>query len=239
MAGYHWNVRLNGNQLKLIAVISMLADHCAVAFLETGSNLYWIMRGMGRIAFPIYAFLLVEGFFHTRDLKKYARRLLVLAILSEIPFNYLVSGHLVNLRCQNIFWTLLLGLLMMNLQKLAQIHYPGTTGRQIQLLLIVLFCALAWMCKVDYDYRGIMLIGLIFWFYGDLRQQAVFGCLWMVLTQGNLHLLLTVGYGIAFLLICCYNGMRGKWNGKAFFYAFYPVHLTVLGVLKMLLQVCM
>ena len=239
MNGNHLNVRLNGNQLKLIAVISMLADHCAVAFVETGSSLYWIMRGMGRIAFPIYAFLLAEGFFHTRDLKKYARRLLVLAILSEIPFNYLVSGHLTAFRCQNIFWTLLLGLLMMNLQKLAQIHYPGMTGRQIQLLLIVLFCALAWICKVDYDYRGIMLIGLIFWFYGDLRQQAVFGCLWMVLTQGNLHLSLTIGYGIAFLLICCYNGMRGKWNGKAFFYAFYPVHLTVLGVLKALLQICM
>lgn len=238
MAGNHWNVGLNGNQLKLIAVISMLIDHCAIAFCTSYGTLYWIMRGVGRIAFPIYAYLLVEGFFHTRNLKKYALRLLLLAIVSEIPFDYLVLGSFVTFRLQNIFWTLLLGLCMMQSQKLIQIRYLGAAGRQIQLLLLVVFCAAAWALKTDYDYRGIMLIGLFFWFYGAQDQQTLFGCIWLILTQGTLRIPLLVGYGAAYLLLRYYNGMRGSWNGKGFFYAFYPVHLTVLGILKTLLQVC-
>ena len=230
-------VRLNGNQLKLIAVVSMLVDHVAFSFIGNGSYLYWVMRALGRIAFPIYAFLLVEGFCHTRNLQKYAVRLLICAVISEIPYNYMISGNFLYAGMQNIFWTLLLGLLMMQCQKQAVIRCPGTVGKQLQLVVIVMFCAIAWMFKVDYDFRGIMLIGLLCWFYGDLTQMCIVGLIWMVVTMGSLNmvgLLLTAGYAAAFFLIRHYDGTRGAWNGKAFFYAFYPVHLLILDVMKTL-----
>lgn len=227
-------LKLNGNQLKLIAVISMLVDHIAFIMYAkvlsgslVGENIYWGMRGLGRIAFPIYAFLLVEGFCHTRNWKKYAVRLLSCAVISEIPYNYMISGNFLFSGAQNIFWTLLLGVLMMKCLQLAVVRYPGAMGKQLQLVIIVICCALAWILKLDYDYRGIMLIGLFCWFYGDLKQQCITGFMWMIITCG-IKLWVIAGYGAAFLLIYCYNGARGKWNGKAFFYAFYPVHLSIL-----------
>lgn len=231
------NVRLNGNQLKLIAVITMLIDHAAVAFWTTSNSFYWFMRGIGRIAFPIYAFLLVEGFYHTRSLKKYAMRLLVLAVISEIPFDYLAYGRLMDFQGQNVFWTLLLGLLMLRCQQLLWTRCSDAAGRQMQLFTMVLCCGIAWLFRTDYDYRGILLIGLFGWFYGELNRQVVFGLIWMTLTLGLMRLPLIVGYAAAFFLIQHYDGTRGAWNVKAFFYAFYPVHLIILDVLKILLWV--
>lgn len=236
--------RLNGNQLKLIAVISMLVDHAAFVFynkyfMYTSMRelVYYGIRGFGRIAFPIYAFLLAEGFCHTRNLRNYAIRLLICALISEIPYNYMVSGNFLYAEMQNIFWTLLLGLLMMKCLKEAVIRYPGTTGKQLQLVVIVAFCTIAWMFKVDYDYRGIMLIGLLCWFYGDLPQMCMAALIWMLVTMGSLNvfsLLQAVGYAASSFLIYHYDGTRGIWNGKAFFYAFYPVHLIILDIIKTL-----
>ena len=102
---------LNGNQLKLIAVVSMLLDHIGVVLAD--GELYDLLRILGRAAFPIYAFLLVEGFFHTGSWKKYALRLGVFAGMSECFYDLALTGHPVDWRCQNVFLTLLLGLLMM------------------------------------------------------------------------------------------------------------------------------
>ncbi len=235
-------LKLNGNQLKLIAVISMLVDHVAFILYHSyfmyspvRENVFWGLRGVGRIAFPIYAFFLVEGFCHTRSWKKYAGRLLICGVISEIPYNYMVSGNFLFSGAQNIFWTLFLGLLMMKGLQMVMIRYPGMTGRQLQLAIIVICCAVAWVFRMDYDYRGIMLIGLFCWFYGDMKQQSVVGVIWMVLTAGiagSSGALTALGYGVAFFLIQCYNGSRGTWNGKVFFYGFYPVHLIILDVIS-------
>ena len=89
---------MSGTTLKWIAVISMLIDHTAEVLINHNAALtdpiwaqiYVLMRGIGRIAFPIYAFLLVEGFLHTRDVKKYLARMLTFAVVSEIPFDLAV-----------------------------------------------------------------------------------------------------------------------------------------------------
>ena len=82
--------------------------------------LYCILRIIGRVAFPIYAFLLTEGFFHTRDWKKYAVRLGVFALISEIPFDLLAWQQPVDWRTQNVFFTLFLGLLMLKVLEIME-----------------------------------------------------------------------------------------------------------------------
>ena len=81
------NGELTGTQLKVIALVTMIIDHIGVVLLEPNSVVYWVARSIGRLAFPIYCFLLVEGFIHTRNVKKYLGRLLLFAVISEIPFD--------------------------------------------------------------------------------------------------------------------------------------------------------
>ena len=111
---------LSGSVLKLIAVFSMLVDHTAAALLyspslpplfQIGSHpitLYSLMRGFGRLAFPLYCFLLVEGFSHTKNALRYGKRLLFFALISEIPWNLAFHNSLFY-RKQNVYFTLFLG----------------------------------------------------------------------------------------------------------------------------------
>lgn len=124
--------RLSGSTVKIIAVVAMLIDHAAAAVLSrylvqgmqsaadalawqqehmTACLVYTVMRSIGRLGFPIFCFLLVEGFQRTRDVKKYALRLGIFALISEIPFNLAICGQTLNTGYQNVYFTLLLGLL--------------------------------------------------------------------------------------------------------------------------------
>ena len=123
-------IGFNGNQLKLIAVVSMLVDHMAYLFIGVGMLtpalqageevpalflLYRVLRAIGRMAFPVFCFLLVEGFLHTKSRRRYAIRLGIFSLISEIPFDLLTSGTrlFVDWSSQNVMITLFLGLLMM------------------------------------------------------------------------------------------------------------------------------
>lgn len=232
---------LNGNQLKLIAVISMLLDHIGVLLVGRGVILhgadtedlwmtgYQVLRSVGRVAFPIYCFLLVEGFFHTRDWKKYVLRLGIFAVISECFFDQMVTGSWVDFGQQNVFWSLLIGLLMMQVLKTIQCRVYGQPGLLIQLMIIILCCGFAWICRTDYGYIGIMLIALFYLFHGDPKNCCMSGFLWMMLMTDHIYYVL--GLVVAFLLIYSYNGMRGGWKGKHFFYLFYPVHMLILDLI--------
>lgn len=117
---------LTGNGLKWIAIITMLIDHMAVALIQNGifqSNtiiltqeqwqrcyqLYWIMRYVGRIGFPIFCFLLVEGFYYTHNIKRYLFRLGIFALISEVPFDFALFQNVFYLSYQNVYFTLLIG----------------------------------------------------------------------------------------------------------------------------------
>lgn len=237
--------RLNGNQLKLIAVISMLIDHIGLEIVGRGILLrlpaetadyqkwylvYLVMRTVGRMAFPIYAYLLVEGYTHTRDWKKYAARLGAFAILSEIPFDLLATGQMVSWSVQNVFFTLSAGLLMMKTLDLVRwsermISKPEI-GSFLQFLVIGMACVLSWSIKSDYDYAGILLIAIFFWFRGAPKKQCLTGFIWYAWMFQKWYYI--CGYLFAFAVLYLYNGRRGNRKWKYVYYVCYPAHMLVL-----------
>ena len=137
---------LNGCHLKLIACGAMLVDHACKSVVPRTTATEILTGTIGRIAFPIFAYLLLEGFLHTRSRKKYALNLLIIALISEIPFNLVLHGRIIYLASRNTCFTLLLGLLfLILLEKCEQANKP--------LLMIVVtagFAAAFWFANVDY-----------------------------------------------------------------------------------------
>lgn len=196
---------------------------------------YTVMRLVGRIAFPIFAFLLYEGFLHTQNIKKYLLRLGILALVSELPYNLIVStvntgtASLFYPQLQNTVFTLFLGLLTLCGMK----HFectdlsPKATMRQMfgQLLIVCVAAVLAIVCRTDYSYLGILLIAVFYFFRNSKKLQILLGCILFLGTN--------VASLLAFIPIGMYNGMllRSK-KFQYFFYIFYPVHLLALYVLS-------
>ncbi|RHV62972.1 hypothetical protein DXB18_14865 [Clostridium sp. OM02-18AC] len=241
---------LNGNQLKLIAVVSMLCDHAAIRLLayglipalrETGADaaadlwnqVFWILRSVGRMAFPIYVFLLVEGFCHTANRRRYAMRLGIFALLSEVPYDLLLFGKPWDMRAQNVFITLFLGILMLTVIDWIGKNTEAGMAPYRQMGVIAATAFLACFLKCDYDAVGIMLIALFFWLRPQPGTACLLGLLFLAAAESKPVYL--PGLAAAFCLIRCYNGTRGGFRGKWFFYLVYPVHLLLLYGLSRLL----
>lgn len=210
---------MNVFTLKLIALISMIIDHYGAIF-ENSIELY---RIIGRIAFPIYCFLLVEGFYHTSNIKRYAQRLSIFALISEIPFDLAIYGRL-ELSHQNIFFTLLLGLGTMYLLDNKE-EYNIKSG-----FIIVISGILSIIMAVDYSFVGII---YILAFYYNRRYPIKVGILRVGLIMFIINLL-NIGFIqqyslLALPLICFYNGNLGPKNKflQMLFYIAYPLHLTI------------
>ena len=221
---------LSGSTLKLIAVITMLIDHTAVVFAPTfydffltpmltiGSQpitLYYIMRKIGRFAFPIFCFLIAEGFSHTRNQKLYALKLLLFAFISEIPYNMMKCKGLFYFKSQNIFFTLFLGVVMLYV-------YEKIKNPLLKTILMLLIGAAAIIIKCDYGLTGTLLILFMY----VLREHPVPRT---VLA----YPLLSGGFTTiaVFIPINMYNGKRGFIKSKLLkygFYLFYPLHILVL-----------
>ena len=240
--------------LKNIAVVTMLIDHIGAVIvtrfliqnglytamvnqeaydawmLQNGGlyKIYMAMRILGRLAFPIYCFLLVEGFQKTHDVKKYLGRMFLFALLSEVPFDLALSGRAWYPAYQNVFFTLLLGLLVIAGLRLVEQHLPGTqVGKRflrivLSAVIILAGCALALVFQTDYNFKGILAITVLYLFRHRKKTQMLAGVVVFLLMDG-----LEIFAAFAFLLIWFYNGSRGKQN-KYFFYFFYPVHLLLL-----------
>lgn len=205
-------MRLNSFQLKWIAIVTMTIDHMG-AILFPGNLIY---RYIGRIAFPIFCFLLVEGFFHTRNIQKYVIRLGAFAILSEIPYDLAFRGNILDLERQNVFFTLAIGVgLMYCLDRCSELS--------VKVIYILLAMWLTITLVTDYSYKGIVLI-LIYYFLRDRKTEKVaLGAAWNFIWNASIQ-----GFGaIASVFIAMYNGEKGK-SMKYFFYLFYPLHLLIL-----------
>lgn len=240
---------LSGSTLKMIAIITMFVDHFAAAVLgrllmvggpgalngtAAGVALSWlsdnaalyemyiVMRMViGRIAFPIFCFLLIEGFVHTGNRTQYALRLGVFALISEVPFDLAFSGTLLELGHQNIFFTLFLGLLtIMVYSKIEEQEYWNRWLRTVlQIAVVLIGMEAAQVLHTDYAALGILCVVVLFLFRKSRKQQVLAGCLSFFWWEQAAVL--------AFVPIYFYNGKRG-WNIKYFFYLFYPLHLLLL-----------
>lgn len=211
-------MRLNSFQLKWIAIITMLLDHIGAIL---GGDNAGILRAIGRLAFPIFCFLLVEGFFHTRDVRRYILRLAVFAVVSEIPFE-LAFYREIMLPVQNVFFTLLIGMVLM---------YVLERNKNVVLQVVEIFIAMwgAHMLRSDYGYMGILLIVIFYYCYKHRAIGATLAAGWNFLFGiGSLQ---NCG-ALASPLLALYNGERGP-KMKYFFYVFYPAHLLILYALDL------
>lgn len=218
---------LSGSSLKVIAIITMLIDHIGAVIYyydlsPSGVVIYPILRNIGRIAFPIFCFLLVEGFMHTHDVKKYAIRLGLFALISEIPFDLALTRPDQSIWMkQNVFWTLLIALFVLIGFRLIEAKIPVTYTTWQGILYVSCAAAgggLAYLMKTDYSYKGVLAICILYLFRSVRIGQAVAGAICFVWEKWALW---------AFIPILLYNGKRG-FRMKYFFYLFYPIHLFIL-----------
>ena len=151
----------DGRTLKILALISMLIDHTGAALFP---ELEW-MRWVGRMAFPIYCFLLTEGALHTKDIRRYLLRLLIFAAVSEVPFDLaLMHGRLPYLKHQNVFFTLAIGVLMIWICEYIRMRLPESYAGLFCVAVMIAAAGLAELLEVDYHARGILMIGALYLF---------------------------------------------------------------------------
>ncbi len=205
-------------QLKWIAIVTMLIDHIGMVLFP---GVTWL-RAIGRLSFPIFCFVLVEGFYHTHDRRNYLIRLGLFALISEVPFDLARSGVFIDPERQNVFFTLFLGFAM-----LCGIREFKAAWEQVAVVLVnVSFAALF---SVDYGAQGVLLI-LVYAVFRDYQwPKLILGALWNFLFRVR-----TQYFGVFSMFpLALYNGEKGR-SMKWFFYIFYPAHLLLLVGIKRL-----
>lgn len=209
---------LTSYDLKVIAMVTMLIDHIGVMFFPK----LMLLRIIGRIAFVLFTFLLVEGFFHTRNLKVYLGAILLAAILSELPYDLAFSGKWFNLGRQNVLFTLGMGIIAMMVMK-------SSLAGDLKVLFVYLIMVLNNYMGFDYYYLGILQIVFFYLYRASFFKKAI------TVTILNLFYFFRITVqSIAFIgliPIYLYNGERGKKSGWVF-YTFYGLHLLILGLIK-------
>lgn len=243
---------ITGSTLKVIAMVIMFIDHCGAIilekilvnagmqeimlsenterirqFLEEYAVIYYTditMRMIGRIAFPIFAFLLIEGFSHTHNIKKYARNLGIFALISEIPFNLAFANNPWDITYQNIFFTLFLALLVMIGFQAVEARFSDKKIGNIVLHMVILAAGAvaASLLKTDYGGFGVIVIAVMYLLRKNSLLSVAAGCVGLVAMTLN-----EFTSFLAMIPIKLYNGKRGL-NLKYAFYLFYPVHILLL-----------
>lgn len=218
--------------IKIIACVTMVLDHIKYAIPETEGIL---TNYFGRLAFPLYAFLLTEGYVHTKDLKKYYYRMIIFAIISQIPF-MLFRTLVGEWKMLNIMFTLLLGLIAITV-------YDKEKRKYISIPIIILLIWMGKILKVDYGWYGVTtvillyllknnksfipfsyLLLLIFYYYSRIKSFN-FG------TEIILYILFS--WSSTFIMMI-YNGKEGK-KLKYFYYIFYPLHMIIIYLISLVI----
>lgn len=210
--------------LKLIAIITMFIDHIGYVIFDGFSFFNYI----GRIAFPIFAFQISEGYIHTKNLKKYFLRLFIFALISQIPF-ILFHKILSNEFALNIFFTLLLGL--------ASIYiYDKSKHKFFGIIISIILGFIAEFIHCDYGFYGIAIILLFYVFKNNNLLSSIsfiiavtINYLIPIIKYGfyNIYLYLYIFTLIPIIFISLYNGKKGK-DTKYLLYLFYPIHLLLI-----------
>lgn len=240
------NIKLKGldaTTIKFIAIAAMLIDHIGWAFVPTYSILGQVMHIIGRITATIMCFFIAEGYYYTKDVKKYVFRLALFALISHVPFIFFETGQISIIGNTGVIYTLCLSLISV-------IAYDKIKNKYLRVLSIIALCILAffgdWMCMA-------VLMSLNFWKHrGDFKRIAIHHC---IITGVFLLIMCSMyrmmGYPISYTffqggmvlalpILYLYNGQKGEFAtkhkkfSKWVFYIFYPVHLIILGIIKCL-----
>lgn len=251
---------ISGSTLKIIAVMTMFIDHIGAVIFErilTANGFYRInmndvqgfsdfmdknetvfildsvFRLIGRLGFPIFCFLLIEGFLHTRNVWKYAFRLFLFSLVSEVPFDLAFRSSVFDMGYQNVFFTLLIGLLAITFIRMAEEKLPVNKVLQylISIPIAVVFMLAAGFFRCDYGSMGVLTIVIMYFFHKNRIWEMAGGC--AVLTCMSFS---EITAFFALIPVYLYNGTRGL-RLKYVFYAFYPVHLLILYFITCLLGI--
>ena len=225
---------LDGTMLKIIAMVSMVFDHVGDMFFP---DLLW-PRMIGRLAMPIFSFCIAEGYIHTRDKNNYMLRMGLFALISEVPFDLAFEGH-IGLSHQNIMLTFFMAIFALRLFDLIRGNRKEGTGKHsvgktiLGTLVVIAMAVLAIFVKADYTVFAVISV-FLFYVFKDINHFARtgIGVAFLAVTR-------TLGYycttGLSFIPLALYNGKKGK-GLKWLFYVFYPGHLLLLYILKLVLK---
>lgn len=240
-------IETSSMSLHIMAMVFMLCDHLWGTIVPGNDWLTCI----GRIAFPIFAFMIVEGYFHTKSLKKYVYRLLLFAVISEIPFNLAMGSRIFYPVHQNVLWSFLISIGLIHLNEKAKKTHKIWVQIAVGCATILLGYVVGIVTMVDFYHAGILTV-LVFYFFRQRKWWSYIGqfiCLWYI----NVEMLGGFAYEIylggetyfftrqslallALIPIWLYKGKQG-YHSKTLqyiYYAFYPVHLLILGIIKVL-----
>ena len=232
------------NALVIIAMFTMFLDHFALIIIQGGKLygydytlyqnaiklpaariwiiLYTVLRCIGRISFPVFSFLIVEGFRKSSNVYKYFMRILIFAIISELPFDLMVFNR-ISIECikaQNVLWTYLVGLLMLSIIKLM-----SSLPTFLTMIPASIACAITFFLRSDYWLEGIILIYVFYIFRHDLNLKCLFALIVTFLSTIEKY------YGLGVLsvfFIYFYDGTKGQLDLKKIHYIFYPLHIAIL-----------
>lgn len=238
------NIRkgLNANQLKLIAIIAMTLDHLTWTLVPGYSTVWWVVlfHVIGRLTAPIMWFFIAEGYHYTRNVKNYAKRLFLLAFLSHFAYNFCFGIPFIPFKNTvfnqtGVVWSLAWGLVLLC------INDSGKLKPWVKTVLIILICFITfpsdWSCIAA---MAILFIGAN---RGDFRKQMGWMMFWSLIYAivyfvfiDKVYAVIQLGTCLTIPLLRLYNGKRGSWKGMGkLFYAYYPAHLFVCGILRIIL----
>ncbi len=253
---------MTGFALKLLAILSMLIDHIGYVLIPTSSPWYLACRLIGRLAFPIFCFLLSEGLIHTRSRPQYLLRLLIFAFISEIPFDLAFHGQWLSWSGQNVLFTFLFAAVGITVyedpglvtrlfsRRDGETPQPANPADALVRIFVLAACVgLAMLCSTDYSWMGVCLV-YVFYFAARLGKgkrlaaaavaMVLFGLFASLSTNSSgaivfhfFSLGMWMTACISLALIAGYNGSRGP-RVKWLFYVFYPGHLLVLWLISYL-----
>ncbi len=219
---------LDGTMLKIIGMVSMVFDHVGDIFFPEQT---W-MRIIGRIAMPIFAFFVAEGFHYTHDRGKYLCRMGIFALISEVPFDLMATGKVLEFGHQNIMFTFLLGILALSCYE--RITAGGERWKTaVGIVVLGAFALASALLRTDYNMLGTGLVIILYLLRERKLPVRLLGGMvfYVLLRNKGIYVFGLLG----FLPLFLYNGKKGR-GLKYLFYVFYPGHLLLIYILKMLLR---
>ena len=230
---------LNANQIKLIAIIAMTIDHLTWTLRPGYSTEWWVLllHIIGRLTAPIMWFFIAEGYHYTRNVKKYAVRLFVLAVISHFAYNFCFGIPFIPFKTSvfnqtGVVWSLAWGLVLLCV--IDSEKFKQWQKRLITILVCLITFPSDWSCIAT---MSVVAIGTN---RGNFKKQMIWMMIWTFMYALVYFIFIDKVYAIVQLCTCLsipvlklYNGKRGEWKGMGkLFYAYYPVHLIICGIIR-------